>query len=40
VFNSTVGNLADLGVNRVSENSSLVDEINKIKESIIWEEMT
>ena len=40
IFNSTVGNLADLGANRVSENSSLVEEINKIKESIIWEEMT
>ena len=40
IFNSAVGNLADLGANRVSENSSLVEEINKIKESIIWEEMT
>ena len=35
VFEATVGNLEDIQ-NRESENSTLVDEINVIKNSIIW----
>lgn len=35
VFDATVGNLEDIQ-NRESENSTLVDEINVIKNSIIW----
>ena len=38
VFNATVGDLENL-TNRVSSNSSIVDEINHIKESIIWQEI-
>ena len=35
VFESTVGDLNTIN-NRVSENSSIVEEINSIKESILW----
>ena len=34
-FNNTVGDLSQL-TNRVSNNSTLVEEINSIKESLIW----
>ena len=39
VFESTVGNLNDIN-NRVSENSSIVEEINSIKESILWKRIS
>lgn len=39
VFNQTVGDLNDINY-RAKENSTLVDEINFIKESIIWRELT
>lgn len=38
VFNASVGNLNNI-TNRVNANSSLVDEINSIKESIIWQSL-
>lgn len=38
-FNNTVGDLTQL-TNRVSGNSTLVDEINTIKASVIWQELT
>lgn len=39
LIQSVVGNLSDLN-NRISNDSTLVEEINQIKESIIWEELT
>lgn len=39
LIQSVVGNLSDLK-DRISNNSTLVEEINQIKESIIWEELT
>lgn len=39
VYQAEVGNLDDL-TNRVSENSTLVEEINNIKQSIIWKDLT
>ena len=39
IFSSVVGNLNDL-VNPVKENSTLVEEINAIKESISWQELS
>ncbi len=38
VYQAEVGNLANL-TNRVSNNSTLVEEINNIKQSIIWKEL-
>lgn len=38
VFNAVVGDLDELSF-RVDENSTLVQEINSIKESIIWQEL-
>ena len=37
-YEAEVGDLTKL-INRISPNSTLVDEINEIKESIIWQEM-
>ena len=39
LYQAEVGNLANL-TNRVSENSTLVEEINNIKQSIIWKDLT
>lgn len=39
-FNSIIGDMTDLGENRITPDSTIVSEINKIKESIIWTEMT
>ena len=39
IFESTVGNLNDIN-NRASENSSIVEEINSIKESILWKKIS
>lgn len=39
VYQAEVGDLADL-TNRVSDNSTLVEEINNIKQSIIWKDLT
>ena len=38
IYNAEVGNLNSLQ-NRVSANSTLVDEINSIKQSILWQEL-
>ena len=38
LYQAEVGNLANL-TNRVSENSTLVEEINNIKQSIIWQDL-
>lgn len=38
-FNDTVGNLDDILGGRAASDSTLVQEINKIKESIIWDEL-
>lgn len=40
VFNATVGSLDDLIAPRAKENSTIVDEINFIKESVLWQELT
>lgn len=39
VYNAEIGNLSEL-LNRTSENSSLVEEINSIKRTLIWQELT
>ena len=38
-FNTIIGEMTDLGENRIDPNSTVVSEIKKIKESIIWTDM-
>ena len=38
IFNSTIGDLKSI-LNRQSDNSTLVEEINSIKQSLIWQEI-
>ena len=40
VFDAAVGDLNNLTAPRAKENSTIVDEINYIKESILWQELT
>lgn len=39
VYNAEIGDLSEL-LNRTSENSSLVEEINSIKRTLIWQELS